>query len=201
MQWLNSQVLLLQWLMNDTLYSKFYTRMRGTAHLLGGGAPIQQAFDQGVNFRNMSSDLTLVLHLTCSTTGESADVDLSLASLPSVGLDLKREIERAHDIPVFAQTLSYGESESESALMADDDAIHRALLRDGDRLRVSYTSKADCKDVQRALQHLENLLISFQREFPAVSTSSSAILLTQAFGQGIAQLLRIVSLAILSINC
>ena len=149
----------------------------------------------------MSSDLTLVLHLTCSSTGESSDVDLSLASLPSVGLGLKREIERAHDIPVFAQTLSYGESESESALIADDDAIHRALLRDGDRLRVSYTSKADCKDVQRALQHLEKLLTSFQREFPTVSTSSSAILLIQVFSQGIAQLLRIVSLAILSINC
>ena len=149
----------------------------------------------------MSSDLTLVLHLTCSSTGESSDVDLSLASLPSVGLGLKREIERAHDIPVFAQTLSYGESELESALIADDDAIHRALLRDGDILRVSYTSKADCKDVQRALQHLEKLLTSFQREFPTVSTSSSAILLIQAFSQGIAQLLRIVSLAILSINC
>ena len=127
--------------------------------------------------------------MTCSTTGECADVDLTLKSILSVGFDLKREIELAQEIPVFVQTLTYGTGESCSA---DDDAITNAVLRHGDRLKVSYTSRAECKDVQSAVVDLEKL--TNRQQFPTANdTSPSAVLLNQAFSGGIAQLLRIVS--------
>ena len=138
--------------------------------------------------------LTLVLNLTCSTTRECVDVDLTLKSIPSVGLDLKREIELAQEIPVFTQTLTYGTGESCSAEIADDDAITNAVLRHGDRLKVSFTSRAECKDVQSAVVYLEKMTTSFRQQFPTANDASpSAVLLNQAFSGGIAQLLRIVS--------
>ena len=142
----------------------------------------------------MTTGFTVVLHLTCSTSGECSDAELMLKSLPSVGLDLKREIELAYEIPVFVQTLTYG-TEDSLAVIADDDPITNAVLRHGDRLQVSYTSRAECKDVESAVNYLEKLATSFKQQFPKSNDASpSALLLNQAFREGMAQLLRIVSL-------
>lgn len=148
--------------------------------------------------------LTVALHLTCSTTGESSTVDLTLKSLPSLGLDLKREIELAHEIPAFAQTLTCGTGDSDSFEIADDDGISNAVLRDGDSLRVSYTSKAECRDVQKAVDYLEQLVASFRQQFPTIDTTESTpstLLLNQAFSGGIAELLSHVGFIHLVVCC
>ena len=142
----------------------------------------------------MTEYLTIHLSLICSATGESSSEQLTLETLPPLGADLKREIERANEIPSFAQTLAYG-SDSAYAELADDDSVSAALLRHGDSLRVTYTSKAECREVGRAVDYLEQLVASFREQFPSPSDSAShsATLLNQLFSSGIGQLLRNVS--------
>lgn len=137
---------------------------------------------------------TLTLHLACSTTGERSEAKLSLKTLPLLGIDLKKEIESEHEIPVFTQTLTHESLSHYSTEIADDDAVG-TLLRHGDSLRVTYTSKAECKDVQKAVEALESLVIWFREHIPTVgdNTSTSSRLLYQAYeAGGIIQLLRTV---------
>ena len=140
------------------------------------------------------TNLSINLELTCSATGERSNATLTLDRLPPLGRDLKREIEIAHEIPAFTQRLKYGGDGDlfASAEIADNEPVSRALLRNGDTLRVVYTSSADCKAVKRAVDYLEVLVASFKDQFPTPNdtTSTSAILLSQAFTGGTIQLLR-----------
>ena len=146
---------------------------------------------QGVS---LNMDITLNLSLKCSTTGECSNAQLLLRSLPDLGIDLKKEIEDAHNIPAFAQTLTYGWDQKST--ISDDDSLSNALLRNGDTVWITYTAKAEFCDIGRAVGFLKRLTESLSAELPAVndSGSSSALLLRHMFSDGIVQLLRKVML-------
>ena len=134
------------------------------------------------------ADFNLHLVLTCSATGTVSHGQLSLKSLPPLAIDLKKAIEREHQIPSFAQTLSYDNRSSE---LADADNLHNALLRHGDTVWVTYTAAAECREVERVVEYLQKLVAHFREELPSANgaPSESATQLGLAFSGDIAHLL------------
>lgn len=132
----------------------------------------------------------LHLVLTCSTTGEVSHAHLTLSSLPELGADLKKEIEEAYEIPSFTQTLTYGQSVE----ITDADNLSYALLRNGDTVWVTYTAKAECKEVERVVEYLKKLTDVFHEELPCENDShhisQSSLYLNHAFREGITLQLR-----------
>ena len=128
---------------------------------------------------------------TSYTTGKTSHGSLTLDSFPLHGSDLKKEIEIAHEIPTFAQTrLTFGEQSDSQVEIRDDDRLSNTLLRNGDIVRVTYIAKAECKEVERVVKYLETLAESLKENLPTSHNSASAVILSQAFSGGIAQLLR-----------
>ena len=135
----------------------------------------------------MSRDFSLCLVLVCSTTGEVSPVQLTLNSLPRHGSDLKKEIEIAHEIPSFAQTLTYGDPKTE---ITDGEKLNDALVRNRDTVWVTYTAKAECREVKRVGEYLHKLTDALYVYLPIqYEDSLSATILSQAFSEGFAQLL------------
>ena len=142
----------------------------------------------GVPIIIMSRDFSLRLVLICSTTGEVSPVQFTLNSLPRHGSDLKKEIEIAHEIPSFAQTLTYGDPKTE---ITDGEKLNEALVRYGDTIWVTFTAKAECREVERVGEYLHKLTDALHNYLPIeYEDSLSATILNQAFSEGFAQLLR-----------
>jgi hypothetical protein len=128
------------------------------------------------------------LVLACSTTGEVSHVQLTLNSLPLHGSDLKKEIEIVHEIPRFCQTLTYGDPKTE---IGDCEKLNDALVRNGDTVWVTYTAKAECREIERVREYLQKLTGALNGNPPIENEDSlSATILSQAFSGGYAQLLR-----------
>ena len=140
----------------------------------------------------------LHLVLTCSTTREVSHAHLTLSALPELGEDLKKEIEKAYEIPSFTQTLTYGQS----AEITDADNLGYALLRNGDTVWVTYTAKAECKEVERVVEYLKKLTDFFHEELPCENNDhdlcQSSLYLNQAFRDGVTSQLRKVHSTVLT---
>ena len=140
------------------------------------------------------SEFTVELSLFCSTTGERSNAQLMLESTPSCGSDLKKEIEKAHQIPIFAQTrLTYGDLSGWRTEITNDENLTNVLLRNGETLWVTYTAKAECKEIEMVVNNLQRLAASLSEHIPSYSSDSSLsnTLLSRAISPGgIAQLLR-----------
>ena len=152
------------------------------AFTLEFGTPIKWACPR------MSRVFSLRLVLACSTTGEVSHVQLTLNSLPLHGSDLKKEIEIVHEIPRFCQTLTYGDPKTE---LGDCEKLNDALVRNGDTVWVTYTAKAECREIERVREYLQKLTDALNDNPPIENEDSlSATILSQAFSGGYAQLLR-----------
>lgn len=140
------------------------------------------------------SDFTVELSLFCSSTGERSTAQLILGSFPSCSRDLKREIEKAHQIPTFAQTqLTYGETSGWRTEITEEDDLSNAHFRNGDTVWVTYTAKAECNEIEMVVKNLQLLASSLSEHLPSFlnDNSLSSALLSQAISpDGIAQLLR-----------
>ena len=97
--------------------------------------------------------------LICSETGESENGSLSFSYPPLVAKDIKIAVEEEFNIPMFAQTLSF-----DSQSLADDAELIYTRIRSGDTFHIEFTSKANCAELKKIIEWLDQLIAGFRNE-------------------------------------
>lgn len=104
--------------------------------------------------------------LICSETGESENGSLIFSSPPLVAKDIKIAVEEEFSIPMFAQTLSF-----DSQSLADNAELIYTRVRSGDTFHIEFTSKANCAELKKIIEWLDQLIAGFRNEKSSTSTN------------------------------
>lgn len=115
-----------------------------------------------------SMEFNLILH--CAHTKETRHDKLVFTPIPlgACVRDLKLQIEKAHNIPVCVQSLSY-----ETHPLPSNTALDSLRIRSGDTLHVDYSSEGDCEEVIQVISWLGMILGGLKLESPSVACGIS----------------------------
>lgn len=98
--------------------------------------------------------------LVSSKTGETEKGSLNFSTAPPrLVKDVKLVVEEEFSIPTFAQRLSFEADE-----LRDETKLSYIRVRNGDTLRVEYTTKADCAGLKAVIEWLNQLVDVFKKE-------------------------------------
>ena len=120
---------------------------------------LKQSLNTGRRKQDEPYALSLNLVLHCADTGETEHTTVTFGSVPIVVLDIKRQIEKQHSIPVCIQTLSY-----EGHALTDSDELSMLRTREGDTFHVKYLAKGHCTEIDRTIRWMRFLLASLEYE-------------------------------------
>lgn len=103
---------------------------------------------------------SLNILLISSKTGETEKGSLNFSTAsPRLVKDVKLVVENEFSIPTFAQRLSFEADE-----LRDETKLSYIRVRNGDTLRVEYSTKADCAGLKTVIEWLNQLVDGFRKE-------------------------------------
>lgn len=134
--------------------------------------------------KEQSLSLTVILLPTSisevdPTIPKMKETSITLSTYPLTGLDLKLAFQHQYQIPVCLQTLTL-----QSLELADGQNMKRLHLREGDIIRLTYTSHGDLTEIQAAIDSMRNMYKVLKETLDELTkgtiTSSHEVLLMDA---------------------
>ena len=102
-----------------------------------------------------SFEFTLNVVLNCVPTDSSVEKQLLFdhKAFPATVLDVKAQIQSSYEIPVCCQTLYHG-----AERLRNDEDLKSHRIRDGETVKVSYSSEADVQQVLGAMPIMSSMV-------------------------------------------
>ena len=123
-----------------------------------------------------TTSCTFRLVLNCTSNNTTEEKLLCFDTHPQTVLDVKKTIETEFNIPVCVQCIKF-----ESTVLGSSDKITSLRIRSGDSLSVTYNARAQCSEINDAVDWMTTLCGLLRNEVKPVTSDEAYSLIVHGY--------------------